>query len=155
MRTLNYIKVRPPMERFMNKVMKTNTCWIWLGATSHGYGRFREVNTTVLAHRWMYEQIHGSIGSLFCCHSCDNPSCVNPNHMFIGTPKDNMIDKANKGRHHNSKVTHCPRGHEYTEDNTYTNNGRRNCKICITESGRTYYRLNLAVKIKPIKINFK
>ena len=88
-------------------------CWIWTGAKDRdGYGRFWIGGKTKRAHRVSYEAFKGPIpGDLELLHSCDNPSCVNPEHLSAGTSKDNSQDMMRKGRHvwtlHPEK---CPRG---------------------------------------------
>ena len=87
------------LERFLNKVDKTsnpNGCWEWTAfKNKDGYGRF----TKYMAHRWAAEHIGNmSLNNLNVCHSCDNPGCVNPAHLFLGTHTDNMRDKVSKGR---------------------------------------------------------
>ena len=86
--------------RFWDKVEKTDTCWLWTaGKDPNGYGRFGIDRKARLAHRVAYEMLVGPIPKgLYCCHTCDNPSCVNPEHLFIGTQKDNMKDMAKKLR---------------------------------------------------------
>lgn len=92
-------------ERFWEKVSKTNTCWIWTGAKRNkGYGAFVYVkNNNVVqgrAHRYSYELHFGEIpNGAFVLHKCDNPACVNPEHLFIGSNQDNVDDMMNKGRH--------------------------------------------------------
>lgn len=93
-----------PIERFLTKVKKStdNNCHIWMGAkNSDGYGLFRsEFN---LAHRFIYFYHNpGQDTSLCVCHICDNPSCVNIKHLFLGTHQENMNDRDEKGR--------CPKG---------------------------------------------
>lgn len=92
-------------SRWASKVNKTLDCWEWKGAKYRGgYGHFRlKVNGVwkmYKAHRFSYEWHKGTIGKNLCvCHSCDNPKCVNPEHLFLGTVQDNNLDKFLKGRH--------------------------------------------------------
>lgn len=91
-----------PEERFFNKVNKTDYCWIWLGAkhSYKGYGSFFNGNKIVKAHRFSYEHFIGQVPENYCVlHICDNPSCIRPDHLFIGTNQDNVNDKVNKNRH--------------------------------------------------------
>lgn len=77
-------------------------CWRWLGNKNHGYGRFWVDNGTVFAHRYSYLIHYGDIPlSTFVLHKCDNPECTNPEHLFLGTALDNVLDKVAKGRLHN------------------------------------------------------
>lgn len=121
-------------QAFLKQVSKTSTCWLWQGApTSGGYGRFWFDGVRKLAHRAAYEIFKGDIPEDMCvCHKCDNPLCVNPKHLFLGTHSDNMRDMGNKGRHHAQNQTHCSRGHEFTLDNTWTSptSGKRKCRTC-------------------------
>lgn len=96
-------------KRFISKVLITDTCWLWTGSKYRGqYGHFRrKLNNSwkmYKAHRYSYEFYKGEIPSNYLvCHSCDNPSCVNPNHLWIGTSKDNFKDMQNKGRWKNPR----------------------------------------------------
>ncbi len=87
-------------ERFWAKVHKGSNCWLWTGSKdSWGYGTFWIEGKTKGTHRVAYELEYGPIvDGLFVCHTCDVPNCVNPEHLFLGTQKDNMIDASNKGR---------------------------------------------------------
>jgi hypothetical protein len=75
-------------------------CWLWLGSLNlKGYGRLMIKKKSVLAHRFSWEHHNGPISKgLLVCHKCDTPSCVNPDHLFIGTHADNLRDMRNKGR---------------------------------------------------------
>ena len=93
-------------ERFWKYVRKTETCWLWIGARAKfGYGvlqvgsRYDGTNRVTTAHRISYEIANGPIiGDWHVCHHCDTPPCVNPEHLFLGTARDNMRDAASKGR---------------------------------------------------------
>ncbi len=75
-------------------------CWIWTGSlTSRGYGYFACPGQQWLAHRFSYTNVYGPIpDGHFVCHRCDNPRCVRPSHLFIGTAQDNVQDMIAKGR---------------------------------------------------------
>lgn len=100
------MELTPKQTRnFWKKVVKTDGCWEWTGAKSVGYGRVRLDGRTQWAHRISYVIAHGPIpDGLILLHSCDNPSCVNPDHLRPGTNRDNSQDALQKGRWH-SKLT--------------------------------------------------
>ena len=91
-------------QRFWNKVEKTDSCWLWTAALTHdGYGRFvvplkNGAWQTRLSHRVVYESLVGPIGGKLVLHRCDVRNCVNPDHLFLGTNKDNTTDMIAKGR---------------------------------------------------------
>jgi hypothetical protein len=92
---------RPPEIRFWEKVEKSDGCWLWTGSVtkSGGYGQLSVNGKPVRAHRFIYELLHGPIPvGMRVCHTCDNPPCVRPDHLFLGTPKDNTHDMIRKGR---------------------------------------------------------
>jgi hypothetical protein len=87
-------------EAFWSHVEKTDGCWIWhRGIDKQGYGTLKCWGKVSKAHRVSWELHNGPIpDDLFVCHKCDNPPCVNPEHLFLGTNKDNCDDRDRKGR---------------------------------------------------------
>lgn len=111
-------------------------CWLWTGVINKsGYGtiscsQFKET----LAHRVSWIIHFGNFNKdLEVCHKCDVRNCVSPYHLFLGTKEDNQRDSVFKGRHWSQKKTHCPKGHEYTEESTYFRKDRnhRDCRTCM------------------------
>lgn len=96
-------KPKAAEERFWSHVDKSGECWEWIAYRNNsrgGYGRFQPaVGIRKEAHRYAWEITHGPIpDGLYVCHDCDNPSCVRPDHLFLGTQKDNIRDASRKGR---------------------------------------------------------
>ena len=123
-------------------------CIEWQGPRyPNGYGQVRlPKQRSRGAHRVAYEQAFGPIPEgMVVCHRCDNPPCVNPEHLFVGTQLDNQRDMRAKGRGKRDNAfqaskTHCPQGHPYSPENTYVSpRNTRNCKTCRREHSRRYY----------------
>ena len=116
-----------------------NGCWQWTAHTNklgYAHGCFKNRQWTIT--RLVYCATQGGFDpQLDVCHTCDNPSCVNPIHLWLGSRAANICDSVEKGRHHLSAATHCKRGHPLFGDNLYVNPaGKRTCKTCQTARGR-------------------
>lgn len=98
------------MERFWSKVNKTDDCWEWTGyLSSKGYGSIYVNGKQMKAHRYSAQLAGMNITDMFVCHHCDNPRCVRPEHLFVGTNQDNVDDRMRKGRQVNAKYYHSKR----------------------------------------------
>lgn len=93
-------KRKTDKERFWEKVDKSGECWEWTaGKNSSGYGKFNVNGKTTSSHRFSYEIANGYIpDGMLVCHRCDNPACIRPSHLFVGTDGDNARDRNAKGR---------------------------------------------------------
>lgn len=150
-------KKKDSLERFMEKVFKSSTgCWIWTGCNKRDlYGSFQVDGKSVIAHRWIYEYINGPLGELNCMHKCNNPPCVNPDHLESGTQIANMLYRIISGNNPQINKTHCPFGHEYTPENTRMTKKGRDCQACQDERNRKRYlpKLDIGTRSPLININ--
>lgn len=132
---------RTEKGRFWSKVQMGPSCWVWEGARNRGgYGTFRRGSVVIKAHRAAWEFCYGPIPEGLCVlHKCDNPPCVRPDHLFLGTVADNAQDRVAKGRDGHRAKTHCPRGHPLSGENLYVcPRGKRQCRICKSEASRRF-----------------
>lgn len=108
------------LARVWSHVDKSGECWTWDVGKRYGSACFK--GRRWQAHRLIWTLTNGSIPDDMCVlHRCDNPKCVKPSHLFLGTQKLNVRDAIQKGRHTCNRLiaqTHCKRGHEFTPENT-------------------------------------
>lgn len=96
------------MERFWKHVEKTNACWNWMASgRGQGYGCFKYQNKTYDTHRFVWYLIHGSFSEKWVLHKCNNRKCVNPDHLYEGSAKENYADMRASGNEYerNKKYT--------------------------------------------------
>lgn len=139
-------------DKIIARILKDEVsgCWIWQGpgwykrkSPGNRYGYVGiwmpelKKTKTVGTHKAMWWALHGRPEPGMCvCHECDNPRCVNPDHLWLGTHLQNMSDCRKKDRYHYANLTHCKRGHEFNEENTYYIKtpgpalGLRACRAC-------------------------
>ena len=136
----------PVVEQMLlsRREVTNNGCWEYThGRSDYGYGIISFNRGTYRAHRvaawiWLGAGLHNK--EVHVLHRCDNPPCFNPNHLFLGSHKDNMRDLAMKGR----AIRHiCKYGHLLTEQNIRVDpkSGKRRCRTCSTEYNTAYVRL--------------
>lgn len=122
-------------EHFLRFVDKTDTCWLWRGGkTIAGYGHYNGRDRQYMAHRYSYEAVRGMIPpGMHIDHLCRVPACVNPEHLEVVTPYENVMRGMAPRRF--SDRTHCQNGHEFTPENTQVRINRRNnhsFRMCLT-----------------------
>jgi hypothetical protein len=130
------------LKRLVDNSRRTSKgCLEWTGwrvATGYGMTAFRGRSRPT--HRLMYLVTKGPIPpGMQVLHKCDNPPCLNPQHLEIGTGQENMRQSVQRGRHYEAVKTHCDQGHELSGDQVHVEkNGRRHCKVC----SRIRHRIN-------------
>lgn len=103
---------RPLVERFWERVRKSDGCWEWTGTKRNDYGTMRVAKKHEYAHRisWLIHSGEMPPRDLCVLHHCDNPPCVRPDHLFLGTKVDNARDAASKGRNASQRRPEIRRG---------------------------------------------
>lgn len=135
--------INPPLaKRFWDRVdfKPGGKCWLWTGSLSdRGYGYLRHEGRIRRATHLSWEYANGASfpAGMFACHHCDNPPCVNPEHLFVGTARDNSLDMVAKGRAYKPAPTAiCTRcGHHRTDD-CVEKTGVRRCRVCVRDRQR-------------------
>lgn len=156
------IAYKPIEVRFAKKFIRLtdNECWPWTGYKDKrwGYGRIGWKDSVYLAHRIAWMLATGTLppDNMCVCHTCDNPSCVNPTHLFIDSMSGNNQDRARKGRlatkdsgtwlggRPRKRLLVCKKGHPLDAENTYTSMTPKGllrlCRICKNERRRRWYQ---------------
>ena len=145
--------LKPVIERFLSKISVSQTnfyeetpCWEWTSCRDRGgYGKFRILGKTVYSHRFIYQYYYGAIEEgMVIHHICYNPLCNNISHLGERTHKENTLDKDSSCLAAIcARKTHCPKGHEYNEENTYNPpTGGRVCLACKLPYLKEYYQKN-------------
>jgi hypothetical protein len=136
-------KFRDPVRSFFNKISMGAGCWEWQAQRDRkGYGRLSVGGRKVFAHRFAYELFVGPAGNLLVCHRCDNPRCVRPDHLFVGTHAENMADMRAKGRPgpRRPSPTLCRAGHDdWVIRHPKNRKFSRECRTCARERKRRSY----------------
>lgn len=135
-------RVRPPIDRFMEKIKKLeNGCWEWTASKyQSGYGSFKMDGRVIPSHRFSYQYFRGSIPpNLVIDHLCRNRACVNPDHLEVVDNKTNILRGVGMGARW-ARRTHCSRGHKLPP---YDGKSREHCWECNALSKREYYLNNI------------
>lgn len=141
-------KPMPLAERFWKNVdvRGPDECWEYgkkaRGPKGHGMFQRGRGLGTIGSHRMAWILTHGELKpGEWVLHRCDNPPCCNPEHLYVGDHEQNMRDMGERKRSRSAKVTHCPSGHPYSEENTYVapKSGERICRTCRKAQKRARY----------------
>lgn len=143
------------LEKIMSRIEKTPSCWIWRGARDRrGYGTFHHRDNTYKAHRVVYTLLVGEIppGKLLL-HSCDNPACVNPEHLTPGTHQDNINDMMKKGRHRKPQEKRPIKKLSLEEKQAIVLNGDRSNRSLAKEFGVSLLTIRRVKGSRPVKLS--
>jgi HNH endonuclease len=143
---------KPAPERFFNKVevIPFHSCWEWIAAKNPaGYGVFRDEGKGYLAHRWSWLFHFKSLPTnKLVCHKCDNPGCVRPEHLFLGTSFDNVKDMIQKGRQNITGLSGS-NGKPPINKKYFTPEARRaSLKILYKQASDRFHAKKRALKLK-------
>ena len=133
-------------RNFWDHVDKSGDCWLWTGPQNRkGYGLWSVPGFRGLAHRYSLMLVESpKNNSLFACHHCDNPPCVNPQHLYWGDALDNARDVVARQGVHNKGVYSelCSKGHPMSGENLriYGKDDQRFCRACGNDRAREYQR---------------
>lgn len=134
---------KPAVDRVLSRCVETPSgCWEYQGARGHrGHGYVSDKGKQCYAHRVVYEALVVDIpDGLHLDHLCQNPPCVNPQHLDPVTPRVNGL-RGDTPQSRNAKKTHCPQGHPYSGENLHVKNRRRIGKTCRRAADlQRYYR---------------
>ena len=122
------------VDKFWSKVIVTDGCWGWKDkpyGNGYPYLQVGRKGPKLRAGRVSFFIYNGFWPNVLR-HTCDNPICTNPEHLLDGTQLDNITDRRVRlrARNQNTGKTHCIRGHEFTEENTYVSAKQRHCRKC-------------------------
>jgi hypothetical protein len=130
--------VEERLEQYIQATDDPEECHLWTrGCNAAGYGCVSADGSWRLVTRVVMEILLGRplLTEEHVLHTCDNPPCCNPHHLYLGDPEQNARDRKERRRHWRDRLppkTHCKRGHEYTEENTYWTRTGRSCRKCRT-----------------------